>query len=991
MSEAKNPINDALQLQHYEAIRKLLDQVIQQGGQELIETLMEEVQKYYQSDRCYVFEEDPTGKFIVNTYELCAPGVTAEKDNLQEVPAAIMASWLVEFEKRGTFYISCDDEYAKEEPFIYEVLEPQNIHSIMAAPMMEAGKQIGFLGIDNPKKNQSQLLYLTIAATSIYHELRSIKEKEREEEYLLEREETTNLVSALSAVYVDVVSADLDRGIAKPVKIDDLGSKLDKGYFAAKEHPYSMKAYIDAYVYPEDKERLKPIETLENAREFFSKNNSFSVDFRSSAMESDHYVQIQVVKPNPDINEIVIGFKNIDEEETKRLEQIRDERETLGVIEALSYEYQALYLVNANQNTYRTIRTNEAGEYALAEHENDAEGALFKYVEAFVAEEDKEKMKKASTLSNMDSYVPEKGIYSEDFKRIDGEGFLYFQMNVARFKAEQGDAYFVIGFRNITSMIEKEIKTQQALKDAYDVADAANRAKSDFLQTMSHDIRTPMNGIIGMTAIAAAHLDDKERVGDSLKKITQASRHLLSLINEVLDMSKIESGKVSLVEEEFNLSDLIDNLLAMVRPQIQERKHELMVNIKNVKHELVIGDSLHIQQVFVNLMSNAVKYTPDGGKINLDIQEIPCNQEKVACYEFVFKDNGIGMSEEYQKHIFEPFTRAEDGRISKVQGTGLGMPITKNIVNMMGGDIKVESKLDEGSTFTVTIFLKVADADKKAHEKFALLSVLVADDDEMSMESAVEILEELGMKSEGVLSGEEAVEKVKIHREEKDDYNAVVLDWKMPGMDGVETARAIRREVGEEVPIIILTAYDWTEVEEEARSAGVNAFVSKPLFKSRFERVFNELIGEEDKETNEKSPLEALDNLDLSAYRCLLVEDNELNAEIAIEILEETGLKVEHVWDGAEAVEAVTGAEDGWYDLVLMDIQMPKMNGNDATRAIRASERKYCKTVPIVAMTANAFAEDVQAARTAGMNEHIAKPIDLNVLAKVLDKWVLKR
>ena len=704
------------------AIQELLKKIIENGGRTLINTIMETVADYYKADRCYIFEEDETGKYIANTYEWCAEGVTPEKDNLQQVPIAAMEPWLTVFQKQGSFFLNCDDEYAKKEPLVYEVLEPQNIQSLMAAPMVETGKEIGFLGVDNPKENTDHTLYMSIAATSAYHELRSMREKEKLE---------------------------------------------------------------------------------------------------------------------------------------------------------------------------RAIRRNK----------------------------------------------------------------LY----------------------------------HKQLSEALAMAEAANHAKSDFLQTMSHDIRTPMNGIIGMTAIAAAHVDDKQRVDDCLQKITAASRHLLALINEVLDMSKIESGKVSLSDEEFNLSDLVDNLITMVRPQIAEHQHELTVNIHNVEHELVIGDSLHIQQAFINLMSNAVKYTPDGGKIGLSIREIPCNQDKVGCYEFVFQDNGIGMSEEYVSHIFEPFTRAEDSRINKIQGTGLGMPITRNIVNMMGGDIKVESQLNEGSTFTVTIFLKLQETDENAHAKFADLSVLVADDDAVSMESAVDILEDLGMTAEGVLSGEAAIQRVEIHHKEARDYNAVILDWKMLGMDGVQTARAIRSLVGNDVPIIVLTAYDWTDIEAEARAAGVNAFVSKPLFKSRLVRVFDELTRDTQSAPTAESPLKELEMMDLSGFRCLLVEDNELNAEIAQDILEETGMTVEHVWDGAEAVEAVTVAEDGKYDLVLMDIQMPKMNGYDAARAIRASDRKYCKTVPIIAMTANAFAEDVQAARTAGMNEHIAKPIDLRTLAKVMDKWLLHK
>ena len=542
------------------------------------------------------------------------------------------------------------------------------------------------------------------------------------------------------------------------------------------------------------------------------------------------------------------------------------------------------------------------------------------------------------------------------------------------------------------SQMREELKKQQLLKDALDQAEAANHAKSDFLQTMSHDIRTPMNGIIGMTAIAAAHIDDTERVKDSLQKITVASKHLLSLINEVLDMSKIESGKVSLTEEDFNLSELVDNLIAMVRPQVKEHRHDLTVNINKVEHENVIGDPLRIQQVFVNLMSNAIKYTPDGGKIELTIKEIPCNQKRTGCYEFTFADNGIGMAEDYIDHIFEPFSREEDGRISRIQGTGLGMPIAKNIVNMMNGDIKVKSKINEGSTFIVTVFLTLQDTEIDKDIDYADLSVLVADDDVMSMETSVDTLTELGMKAEGVLSGREAVEKTVEHHEKADDYNAVILDWKMPGMDGLETARAIRSKVGRDVPIIILSAYDWSEIEDMAKEAGIDAFVSKPLFKSKLRNLFANLMEKGARVLKkEESPLKSFEEMDLKGKRVLLVEDNELNAEIAGEILEETGVEIENAWDGAEAVEKLLNAEDGKYDLILMDIQMPKMNGYDATRAIRSDSRDYLKQVPIIAMTANAFAEDVEAAKSAGMNEHIAKPIDLKTLARIMDKYILHK
>ena len=453
-------------------------------------------------------------------------------------------------------------------------------------------------------------------------------------------------------------------------------------------------------------------------------------------------------------------------------------------------------------------------------------------------------------------------------------------------------------------------------------------------------------------------------------------------------MSKIESGKVDLVEEEFNLSELVDNLLTITNPQIEKHHHSLSVNISGVTHEAVIGDSLHIQKVFTNLMGNAVKYTPDGGKIKLTITEKPCNQAKVGCFEFVFEDNGIGMSKEFQEKIFDPFTRASDERVHRIQGTGLGMPISRNIVRMMGGDIKVESEPGKGSRFTVFVYLKLQDLEQKPCDQFIDLDVLVADDDEMSLESCCGILNDLGMRAQGVSSGEEAVERVVQQHARNQDFFACIIDWKMPEMDGIATTRAIRKAVGRDVPIIIISAYDWSDIEQEARAAGANAFISKPLFRSRLAKTFSSLLGQEEQK-EPISPVALLEDLNLTGRKVLLVEDNELNAEIATEVLQMTGLTVELARDGMEAVDMMAEVRDGYFDLIFMDIQMPKMNGYDATRAIRAMDRHYCKQVPIIAMTANAFAEDVQAAKTVGMNEHIAKPLDMTVLTNTLKKWLL--
>lgn len=557
-----------------------------------------------------------------------------------------------------------------------------------------------------------------------------------------------------------------------------------------------------------------------------------------------------------------------------------------------------------------------------------------------------------------------------------------------------GDIVAMNNLKDITGQRKKERETRKALLDAYEAANRASSAKTDFLSRMSHDIRTPMNAIIGMTAIAGTHLKEPEKMAECLGKITSASRHLLALINEVLDMSKIESGTLSLNEEEFNLSSLMDNLLNMVRPMIEEKHHNLEVCIHDLKHENVVGDSMRIQQAFMNIVSNSAKYTPPGGKIRIELTEKPSGQVKTGCYEFIFTDNGIGMSQEFLEHLFEPFERAEDVRTSKVQGTGLGMPVARNIIRMMGGDIRVESELEKGSCFTVQILLKYQEEDAVSLSELIRFPVLVADDDEIACQSTCLMLNELGLHSEGVLSGEEAIGCVERACERRENYFAVILDWKMPGMDGIETAREIRRRVGPDVPIIILSGYDWSQCEMEARAAGVDAFITKPLFKSRLATVLRSLLEERHHQEPEQADEELEKTLektlkqDFTGKRVLLVEDNELNREIAIEILEMVGLEVESAENGSIAVDMVAGAEAGYYNLVLMDIQMPVMNGYEATCAIRALERKDVRYIPIVAMTANAFAEDIQAAKSAGMNEHMAKPIDLNRLMEVLNRWL---
>lgn len=509
---------------------------------------------------------------------------------------------------------------------------------------------------------------------------------------------------------------------------------------------------------------------------------------------------------------------------------------------------------------------------------------------------------------------------------------------------------------------------------------------TEFLANVSHDIRTPMNAILGMTTIARTHLDDRKRVEDCLDKIDTAGRHLLTLINEVLDINKMESGKFQPVMGEFNLSQLIEDLHTVCRHQIEARKHQYEVDIKNVEHEDLIGDKQHLLQIFTNLITNGVKYTPEGGRVQLTITEKPGNMIDTSIYEFEFQDNGIGMSEEFLPNIFQPFTRADDVRVEQTQGTGLGMAIVKNMVQMMGGDIKVESKLNVGTKFTVTVPLQLQQNRKRMLEELRGYPVLVVDGYKSMCEYICDTLEKLGMQPRWVTSEQEALEFISRQHECGKDFYGVMIDWNPPKMDAISIAKKIRKIVGNNVAILMMSFHDWAEVENQAREQGVDVFLSMPLFQSGLVKAFRTLLDKE--EVQQKR--EFVDDLavkDFCGKRVLLVEDNDINAEISGEILGMMGFEVEYARNGSEAVEKIRICEDGYYNIVFMDIQMPVMNGYEAVRAIRALPRNYARQVPVIAMTADAFPEDIQASKEAGMNEHIVKPIDCDELVDILEKW----
>lgn len=535
---------------------------------------------------------------------------------------------------------------------------------------------------------------------------------------------------------------------------------------------------------------------------------------------------------------------------------------------------------------------------------------------------------------------------------------------------------------------EHDIREQ--LADALTQAQNSNRARTEFFSSMSHEIRTPMNGIMGMTNIALKNLDDREKTESCLNKIMAASEHLLGLINEVLDMSRIESGKLSLKEENVNLPSLIANLVSFIKPEMDKKNQVLYMKSPVLEHDTVLSDTLHLQKILLNLLSNAVKYTQEGGEIRLMITENPMDADTIGM-RFVVADNGIGMSPEFLECIFKPFERAEDSRMSQVTGTGLGLAITKSIVDMMGGSIRVESRKNKGSRFTVDIPLKLPVQPEQPEQEIPDLtqySALVVDDDQDACEGICLILQEIGIRARWVLNGPEAVKQAWDAHVMKKDYGMLIVDMKMPGMDGLETARQIRKRLGSKTPILLLSAYDWECVKDEAVLIGINGFLTKPIFK-------NELLGQlayffqGRKNKTEESAPEDWENL--NGVSILAAEDNELNREIIVELLESHGAVVDTACNGKEALDAYLNSSPGYYRLILMDVHMPEMNGLEATKAIRDSGRPDAATVPVIAMTADVFKEDIRRCREAGMDAHIGKPVELDKLFSTLQRFLNKQ
>ena len=507
-------------------------------------------------------------------------------------------------------------------------------------------------------------------------------------------------------------------------------------------------------------------------------------------------------------------------------------------------------------------------------------------------------------------------------------------------------------------------------------AEAANKAKTDFLSTMSHDIRTPMNAIIGLTAIAEKKLDDREAIAENLRKISLAGNHLLTLINDILDISKVESGKLNLSPLTFSIVETVQNLMNLSQPMVKEKNIDFSFRINRMEKEYLYADQLRLNQIYINILSNAIKYTMPGGSVSVDLREE--ESEREGCIKLIYcvADTGIGMSPEFLEKMYQPFSRQTDSRVNSIQGTGLGLAITKQMVELMDGTIECQSELGKGTTFTITLDLPIAE--KQLEEmRFDDVDVLIADDDPILLETAVDTLKSMGINAEQAQSGMEALEKTRRRHEAGKDYNVIILDWRMPDMNGIEAIRHIREEVDVPIPILLTSAYDWSDIEDKAKEAGANGFISKPLFRSRLYEKIHEMLGTEAKSLEPED-----DYSDLAGMNILIAEDNDINWEIISTMLEMFGITSERAENGRICVDKMAQAKEGLYDLIFMDIQMPEMNGLDATRNICKLENKWAATIPIIAMTADAFSENVAECLETGMNGHIPKPVDMKLVIK---------
>ncbi len=665
--------------------------------------------------------------------------------------------------------------------------------------------------------------------------------------------------------------------------------------------------------------------------------------------------------------------------------------EQLAIVNALSRDYLNVYTLNMQSSAIRIVKLQGyliPGLDRKSKDEYPYDEVLSRYIENRVMEADKDYLKQALSLERVREALAANPEYTGTYRIQTGEEIHDYQFTYVSYHAEGQTAPLALaGFRNIDDIVRKEQEQKAILEDALHMAQAASEAKTSFLSSVSHDIRTPMNAIIGFLTLMQDDVNDPDVVRTYVQRIDAASKHLLGLINDVLDMNKIESGSTTLNLAEMNLAEVIEEINTIIRPQAKAKNQTFDIFASHLNFENLLGDKMRINQILINLLSNSVKYTPENGRIEMRVTELPQVLDNYSRIRFTVSDNGLGMSEDYLKVIFDPFTREETSVSHEIQGTGLGMAITKNLVDLMGGTIRVESRLREGSTFTVELELQIQEKedDPGFWIEHKISRMLVTDDDEEVCRSIVKAMSRVGVVTDYATDGETAVRMMREHRNAGRPYDLILLDWKMPALDGLETARLIRKKYSDKIPILLLTAYDWSEIEAEAIEIGIDHFLPKPFFMSTFKEAVRRMMDvHRNNETGNQPDV-------VRNKHILVVDDVEINRLILVELLSSLGADCDEAVNGRDALETFEQSQPGDYDLILMDVQMPVMDGYAASRAIRSSGHPAAQTIPIIAITANAFVDDVRDAIDSGMDAHIAKPVQIDKLKSTIQQVLENR
>ncbi len=809
---------------------------------------------------------------------------------------------------------------------------------------------------------------------------------------------TSRLQRKMLDDYIALFVVDVDAGLIKVIKETDVYKTGKVG----ESISYSKAIWEFAKANEGDaNDFFTKLSDLDYVRKLFEKEDKRSYSYKSSMTKGELWTTVTsyVLSRHEDgsVAVISLGFSRIDALGRDRFElQGQLERAltmTQSVNKQLSEQkhlldyflstYDSAYFIDLIEESIEVLHMNHI--FSEFMHFPGSRADMMDFINKHVHPDDRDLILKFTDKDYVSSRIRKEGHFTFQIREIHGGMKRTFRGHVIK----GIDEYHVLAaFMDVSEELRLEKQRQEQLQQALSMAQSSNRAKTTFLNNMSHDIRTPMNAIIGYTGLALSHIDRMDQVEDYLGKIDRSSKHLLSLINDVLDMSRIESGKVNIEVKPENLSDIIHYLSDIIQQGAQSKQLDFHVKALDIRHESVICDKLRLNQVLLNLLSNSVKYTQKGGSVTMSVLEKQSRKAGYASYQFTVRDTGIGMSDEFLQVIFDPFTRDKSSTVSGIQGTGLGMAITKNLVDLMDGRIRIASELGKGTEVTVDFDFKLQNAQVATVSISELkgLRVLIVNNDSLNYKVISNMLSGMGMSSEWGVTGKDAIKKIEKASKSGNLYDAYIIDRMLSDVEGVELTREICR-MTDNHPIVIMIAYDWQDIEMEARNAGVNGFIAKPVFQSELLGTFEEFLKKKDESDSDEKSKDSDDGFDITGRKIMLVEDNELNREIATAILEEYGCIITAVEDGDIAVEQMRNAKSGDWDIVLMDIQMPRLNGYDATRQIRALGTEISK-IPIIAMTANAFDEDRRKAMEAGMNEHFAKPIDVDKLKVLLKRFL---